>query len=65
MGEIGLVVTYFNCYFTPNEPIEDFHDKLNDLENAIQTMTGSVVVGGDFAWKALERSVPNLDSCCK
>lgn len=42
------LVTYFSCYLTPNEPINDFRDKIDALEDTVLDTPGDVVVGGDF-----------------
>lgn len=55
-------ITYFSCYFTPNESIREFERKLGQLEDAIQTTTGCIVVAGDFNAKALEWGMPDPDT---
>lgn len=55
-------VTYFSCYLTPNEPIEDFERKLVGLEDEIRGVRGEVLVGGDFNAKAVEWGAPAPDS---
>jgi hypothetical protein len=55
-------VTYFSCYFTPNEVISDFRNKLDALEDEILRVTGSVVVAGDLNARALEWGMPHTDS---
>lgn len=55
-------VTYFSCYFTPNEVIAEFRNKLDALEDEILRVTGSVVVAGDLNARALEWGMPHTDS---
>lgn len=55
-------VTYFSCYFTPNESIQDFRDRLDCLEDEIVNTTGNMVVAGDFNAKALEWGMPRPDT---
>ena len=47
-------MTYFSCYFTPNESRGAFRTKLGALEDEIRDCTGYVVVGGDLNAKAAE-----------
>ena len=55
-------VTYFSCYFTPNESMQEFQAKLDILEDAIRENVGPLVVAGDFNSKAVEWGMPNTDS---
>ena len=54
-------VTYFSCYFTPNESIGAFRTKLGALEDVIRDCTGYVVLGGDLNAKAADWG-ENMDS---
>ena len=47
-------MTYFSCYFTPNESRGAFRTKLGALEDEIRNYTGYVVVGGNLNAKAAE-----------
>ena len=47
-------VTYFSCYFTPNESNGAIRTRLGVLEDEIQDSTGYVVLGGDLNAKAAE-----------
>lgn len=58
--KIGMV-SFFSCYFTPNEPAQLFRDKLGELEDAVVNTMGPVVVAGDFNARALEWGMPNTD----
>lgn len=54
--------TFVSVYLTPNESIGEFLQKLDDLEDLIRDVSGSVVVGGDFNAKALEWGMPDPDA---
>ncbi|GJQ86668.1 hypothetical protein Trydic_g14755 [Trypoxylus dichotomus] len=47
-------MTFFSCYLTPNESIQQFRTKVDALEDAIFKTQGEVIVGGDFNGKAIE-----------
>ena len=47
-------VTYFSCYFTPNESRGALRTKLGAFEDEIRDGTGYVVVGGDLNVEAAE-----------
>lgn len=55
-------LTYYSCYFTPNEPIQTFRDKIDMLEEEIRGSIGKVVVAGDFNAKGVEWGMPETDS---
>ncbi|XP_046681479.1 uncharacterized protein LOC124368248 [Homalodisca vitripennis] len=55
-------VTFFSCYLTPNEAIQDFRDKIDRLEESVLGTTGHVVVGGDFNARAVEWGMPSTNS---
>jgi len=55
-------VTYFSCYLTPNEAIQDFRDKIDQLEESVLGTTGHIVVGGDFNARAVEWGMPSTNS---
>ncbi|GJQ78554.1 hypothetical protein Trydic_g11665 [Trypoxylus dichotomus] len=55
-------MTFFSCYLTPNESIQQFRTKIDALEDAIFNTQGEVIVGGDFNAKAIEWSMPHPDS---
>lgn len=54
-------ITFFSCYFTPNEPIQAYRDKLDDLEDKIRGLEGRVVVAGDFNAKGVEWGMPDTN----
>lgn len=54
--------TYISCYLTPNQSIQEYKDKLEELEDNITQMTGSIVLAGDFNAKAIEWGMPQPDS---
>lgn len=53
---------YISCYFTPNEPIDTFQNKLNSLEDDMRMFQGRIILAGDFNAKALEWGMPTTDS---
>lgn len=55
-------ITFYSCYLTPNERIQDFQSKLNALEEEILSTRGCVVVAGDFNSKSLEWGMPYPDT---
>ncbi|GJQ69586.1 hypothetical protein Trydic_g6680 [Trypoxylus dichotomus] len=55
-------MTFFSCYLTPNESIQQFRTKVDALEDAIFNTQGEVIVGVDFNAKAIEWCVPHPDS---
>lgn len=55
-------VTYFSCYFTPNEPIADYEEKLNHLEDELRRLNGKLLVAGDFNARGTEWGMPIPDS---
>lgn len=55
------VVTYFSCYFTPNEGITDFQAKLDALEDEVLKVADRMVIAGDFNARALEWGMPHPD----
>ncbi|XP_046815180.1 uncharacterized protein LOC124422573 [Vespa crabro] len=46
--------TYVSVYLTPNDRIDDFQTKLDDLEDALRERQGDLIVAGDLNAKALE-----------
>ncbi|GJQ88349.1 hypothetical protein Trydic_g5533, partial [Trypoxylus dichotomus] len=55
-------MTFFSCYLTPNESIQQFRTKIDALEDAIFNTQGEVIVGGDFNAKAIEWGMRHPDS---
>ncbi|GJQ67290.1 hypothetical protein Trydic_g8191 [Trypoxylus dichotomus] len=55
-------MTFFSCYLTPNESIQQFRTKIDALEDAIFNTQGEVIVGGDFNAKVIEWGMPHPDS---
>lgn len=54
-------IHFVSCYFTPNEPIRQFEEKLASLEDAVRNWDGSVVLAGDFNARALEWGMAESD----
>lgn len=54
--------TFYRCYFTPNEPIQDFHGKIKNLEESAINTTRYIIVGRDCNAKAVEWGIPYTSS---
>lgn len=52
----------FSCYFSPNIPIQEFRQKLETLEDVLQSMTGYLIVAGDFNARAIEWGMPKTNT---
>lgn len=55
-------VTFMSCYLTPSDCIGDFEKKLNDIEDAINNLSGPFIVAGDFNSRAVEWGMPSTNS---
>uniref|UniRef100_T1HW45 Endo/exonuclease/phosphatase domain-containing protein n=1 Tax=Rhodnius prolixus TaxID=13249 RepID=T1HW45_RHOPR len=54
--------TYFvSCYFTPNEGINEFRAKIDELEDTLHEWREGIVVAGDFNAKAPDWGMSTLD----
>ena len=53
---------FCSVYFTPNEPIQDFREKMGGLKNNNLSTEGSKVVARDFNARALEWGMPHTDT---
>lgn len=53
---------YVSCYFTPTDHIQDFQNKIDELEDALRDTGGTWLVAGDFNGKAVEWGMINTDS---
>lgn len=47
-------ITLVSCYLTPSDNINEFHAKLEAIEDEIRCMDGQVIVAGDFNARAVE-----------
>lgn len=54
--------TIVSCYFTPNEAINNFRERLNALEDTLRELEGTVIVAGDLNAKAVEWGMPTTNS---
>lgn len=59
---LSTQVTYVSCYFTPSDSIQEFQDKLDELEDFLLERHGQYIVAGDFNSKAQEWGMPTTDS---
>lgn len=58
-------VVIMSCYFSPNRPLQEFSDYLQDLENALTTIAGpgdQILIGGDYNAKATLWGAPRNDA---
>lgn len=55
-------ITFVSCYFTPNETIQEFIQKLDELEDKVRDIGGEMVVAGDFNAKAIEWGMTDPDT---
>lgn len=46
--------TYVSCYLSPNEGIAVFREKLEDIEDLCSSLTGDIILAGDFNAKSCE-----------
>lgn len=46
--------TYVSCYLSPNEGIAVFREKLQDIEDLCSSLTGDIILAGDFNAKSCE-----------
>lgn len=46
--------TIISCYLSPNDKIEEFRDKLDDIENTIRNIEGEIIIAGDFNAKSCD-----------
>ena len=53
--------TYVSYYFTPNESIRKYEEKLDELEDFLREVTGDAIVAGNFNAKAIEWGSPHPD----
>lgn len=47
-------ITFVSCYLSPNEGIDAFRQKLEDIEDATRELEGDIVMAGDFNAKSRE-----------
>ncbi|XP_055838877.1 uncharacterized protein LOC129906906 [Episyrphus balteatus] len=55
-------LTVVSIYLTPNERIEEFRQKLEDLEDFLNQTEGDILVAGDFNARGQEWGMPTTDS---
>lgn len=55
-------VTIVSCYLTPSDSIEDFQNKLDEIEDNLRALEGPVILAGDFNARSPEWGTRNLDS---
>lgn len=47
-------ITLISCYLTPNDKIEEFHAKLDAIEDEIRDIDGPIILAGDLNSRAVE-----------
>ncbi|XP_017469595.1 PREDICTED: uncharacterized protein LOC108361486 [Rhagoletis zephyria] len=55
-------IKIISCYLTPNDSIQDFQDKLDDIEDTAMNLEGPFLMAGDLNSRATEWGMPNTDS---
>ena len=55
-------ITFVSCYFSPNDSMQEFREKLDSLEDMLRVVETRVVVAGDFNARALEWGMPRQNS---
>ena len=51
-----------SCYFTPNEGIHDFQERLDRLEDILREWGRNIIIAGDFNTRVVEWGMSNMDS---
>ena len=52
---------FYSVYFTPNESIQDFREKMDGLEDNVLRTQGSKVVAEGFNARVLKWGMPHTD----
>ncbi|XP_054257440.1 uncharacterized protein LOC128982505 [Macrosteles quadrilineatus] len=55
-------LTFFSCYLTPNQPIAEYRQMVDSLEDGILNVDGGVIVCGDFNARAVEWGSPQTNT---
>ncbi|XP_017476622.1 PREDICTED: uncharacterized protein LOC108366672 [Rhagoletis zephyria] len=55
-------IKIISCYLTPSDSIQDFQDKLDDIEDTAMNLEGPFLMAGDLNSRATEWGMPNTDS---
>lgn len=53
-------ITFYSCNLTPNKSIQDFHNKINHLEESV--LNPIIIVGGDFKARAVKLWILSTNS---
>lgn len=54
--------TYFSCYLSPNQSIDEYERQLHSLEDQLRVTEGKVIIGGDFNARAIEWGMPKTNA---
>ncbi|XP_018782924.1 PREDICTED: uncharacterized protein LOC108965163 [Bactrocera latifrons] len=57
--------TVISCYLMPSDSIQEFQEKLDNIEDTARTIEGQLIIAGDLNSRALEWGMPNTDSRVK
>lgn len=52
---------FVSCYFSPNENVAEFQDRLDRLEDLLRSLSGTLIVAGDFNARAIDWGMPRTD----
>ncbi|XP_050338306.1 uncharacterized protein LOC126764698 [Bactrocera neohumeralis] len=53
--------TVISCYLTPSDSIQEFQEKLDNIEDTDRSIEGQLIIAGDLNSKAVEWGMPNTD----
>nr|AMS38369.1 hypothetical protein [Bactrocera tryoni] len=54
--------TVISCYLTPSDSIQEFQEKLDNIEDTARSIEGQLIIAGDLNSRAVEWGMPNTDS---
>ncbi|XP_039954228.1 uncharacterized protein LOC120770715 [Bactrocera tryoni] len=54
--------TVISCYLTPSDSIQEFQEKLDNIEDTARSIEGQLIIAGDINSNAVEWGMPNTDS---
>ncbi|XP_049316891.1 uncharacterized protein LOC125779655 [Bactrocera dorsalis] len=56
------IFTVISCYLTPSDSIQEFQEKLDNIEDTARNIEGQLIIAGDLNSRAAEWGMPNTDS---
>ncbi|XP_036219065.2 uncharacterized protein [Bactrocera oleae] len=57
-----ITITVISCYLTPSDSIQEFQEKLDNIEDTARSIEGPLIITGDLNSKVIEWGMPNTDS---